>query len=65
MQDYQNILIHTKTNGSNKRRANSSSLMKCFINYGFNEFVIALGYKRELIKKYFEERKEDEISNCN
>ena len=40
-------------------------VMKCFINYGFNEFVIALGYKGELIKKYFEEHKEDiEISNC-
>jgi len=28
-------------------------IMKIYASYGFNEFVIALGYKGELIKDYF------------
>ena len=28
-------------------------LMKSFSSHGFNEFIIALGYKGELIKRYF------------
>ena len=41
-------------------------VMKCFLNYGFSEFIIALGYKGGLIKKYFEEdNKDHEISNCD
>ena len=27
-------------------------IMMCYANYGFNEFVIALGYKGEVLKKY-------------
>lgn len=30
-------------------------IMSIYAHYGFNEFVIALGYKGELIKKYFTE----------
>jgi glucose-1-phosphate cytidylyltransferase len=28
-------------------------IMKCYASYGFNEFVVALGYKGEIIKDYF------------
>ena len=28
-------------------------IMKLYSKYGFNEFIIALGYKGSLIKKYF------------
>ena len=28
-------------------------IMKIYSHYGFNDFVIALGYKSELIKDYF------------
>jgi len=28
-------------------------IMKCYSHWGFNEFVIALGYKSEVIKNYF------------
>lgn len=28
-------------------------IMRCYADYGFNEFVIALGYKGEIIKDYF------------
>ena len=28
-------------------------IMKCYAHYGFNEFFIALGYKGEMIKRYF------------
>ena len=28
-------------------------IMKIYAHYGFKEFVIALGYKADLIKKYF------------
>ena len=28
-------------------------IMKIYASYGFNEFVVALGYKGELIKDYF------------
>ena len=28
-------------------------IMKHFSRYGFNEFIIAIGYKGEVIKKYF------------
>ena len=28
-------------------------IMKHYAHYGFNEFVIALGYKGEVIKRYF------------
>ncbi len=31
-------------------------IMKIYAHYGFNDFVIALGYKGELIKKYMVER---------
>ena len=29
-------------------------IMKSYTKYNFNDFVIALGYKGEMIKKYFE-----------
>ena len=29
-------------------------IMKHYSKYGFNEFLIALGYKGEVIKKYFQ-----------
>jgi len=32
-------------------------IMKHYSNFGFNEFYIALGYKGEIIKKYFKKRK--------
>ena len=32
-------------------------IMKHFSRYGFNEFIIAIGYKGELIKKYFKKNK--------
>jgi glucose-1-phosphate cytidylyltransferase len=28
-------------------------IMRCYADYGFNEFVVALGYKGEIIKDYF------------
>lgn len=28
-------------------------IMKCYSHYGFNEFIICLGYKGEVIKEYF------------
>jgi len=32
-------------------------IMKHFSRYGFNEFIIAIGYKGELIQKYFKKNK--------
>mgnify|MGYP003997069427 FL=1 len=32
-------------------------IMKHYSNYGFDDFVIALGYKGSLIKKYFKKNK--------
>ena len=32
-------------------------IMKHFSRYGFNEFIIAIGYKGEVIKKYFKKNK--------
>lgn len=32
-------------------------IMKHFSRYGFNEFIIAIGYKGELIEKYFKKNK--------
>ena len=34
-------------------------IMRTYANYGHKEFIIALGYKGEIIKKYFENFKED------
>ena len=31
-------------------------IMKHFSRYGFNEFIIAIGYKGEVVKKYFFKR---------
>jgi glucose-1-phosphate cytidylyltransferase len=28
-------------------------IMKCYSRFGYNEFVLALGYKGEIIKNYF------------
>ena len=32
-------------------------IMKLYSKYGFNEFIIALGYKGSLIKKYFKKNR--------
>ena len=32
-------------------------IMKHFSRYGFNEFIIAIGYKGEVVKKYFKKNK--------
>ena len=32
-------------------------IMRTYAMYGHNEFIIALGYKGEIIKKYFENSK--------
>src|SRR6056300_855875 len=32
-------------------------IMKHYYSYGFNEFIIATGYKGNVIKKYFKENK--------
>ena len=32
-------------------------IMKTYSHYGFNEFIICLGYKGYIIKEYFENRK--------
>ena len=32
-------------------------IMKLYAKYGFKEFIIALGYKGNLIKKYFKKKK--------
>lgn len=29
-------------------------IMKCYSNYGFNEFIICAGYKQEMIKEWFD-----------
>ena len=32
-------------------------IMQHYSNYGFNDFIIAAGYKKEVIKKYFKSKK--------
>ena len=34
-------------------------IMRTYAFYGYKDFIIALGYKGEIIKKYFENFKED------
>lgn len=42
-------------------------VMKCFYSYGYKDFLIALGYKGNLIREYFSEnsKTDKEISSCN
>ena len=37
-------------------------LMKIYSNYGFNEFILCLGYKGDIIKEYFKDGKEWDIT---
>ena len=34
-------------------------IMKLFSHYGFNEFIVCLGYKGYVIKEYFSNRSEE------
>jgi glucose-1-phosphate cytidylyltransferase len=34
-------------------------IMKIYASYGFNDFILALGYKGEMIKEYFEKNTDD------
>ena len=38
-------------------------IMKHYERYGFNEFIVALGYKGYVIKKYFTDSKKKEVLN--
>ena len=38
-------------------------IMNIYSKHGFNEFIIALGYKSNIIKKYFENYRLDKKSN--
>ena len=42
-------------------------VMKCFYNYGYKDFIIALGYKGDLIRKYFSDNleKDELIASSN
>ena len=42
-------------------------IMKCYSRFGYNEFVLALGYKGEIIKHYFLNLLEDSLffSKCS
>ncbi len=42
-------------------------VMKCFYDYGYKDFIIALGYKGELIRNYFSDnlKKDDLIASSN
>ena len=40
-------------------------IMKSYSKYNFNDFVIALGYKGEMIKKYFEKNSTNFLWSIN
>ena len=46
-----------KTNGFNWKQADTSSIMNIYRYYGFNEFILALGYKSHYIKIFQKKNK--------
>ena len=38
-------------------------LMNYYSSFGYNEFILALGYKGDYIKKFFKDYKKKKISN--
>ena len=53
VQGYRIYKTHSEANDSNKNILIIIHIMKHYSKFGFNDFIIAAGYKGEIIKKYF------------
>lgn len=51
--DWQKRQLFAKADGGNRRASILTHIMHWYSHFGYNEFIIALGYKGDQIKQYF------------